>query len=487
MKRRALPVLFLMLLTLLACSPGGPGGTGGSGGEGGSNGRGGTGGSAPGLLPDGGYDVPDDQRAFCADDVAAYCDQAARCGEYSTASGCMAVAAPLLQPLCLSLAALNKYSITAGRMRFDPAAARRCVDSTRTAACGANLSFPCADVFVGQVATGGACYQQLLGSFDCGSADYCDATATCPGVCTRRKGPGEKSNGGVFVADCRPELTRTSSDYCVEWLPPGAFCRSVDGGSSADLAPCTPGAFCDSSTDRCVARQGEGATCSSSQQCRSGLACLGGHCAVRPAGGLGQPCDEPRVYNTCPGDLRCDAPPRATDGGHCAARSGSGTSCFTTSDCAAGLLCHGAPSYPYDGGMGTCGGLPKLGDPCDTLALCLEGWCDPKTARCAAPRARGAACDPTRLSCDFAHGDICDPTTRVCIAPKAIGESCDPSGLFICGIRSFCSQGSRTCAPTRAVGDSCSGRDTQECWLGTCKNGVCAPVDGYCLDPALYQ
>ncbi|MBK7861167.1 MAG: hypothetical protein IPJ65_21655 [Archangiaceae bacterium] len=489
MKRRAWPVLFLMLLPLLACSAGGTGGTGGSGGEGGTGGLGGTGGSAPGLLPDGGYDVPDDQRAFCVDGAQAYCEMATRCGRATSVTGCLASSeGSLTQLLCTSMAALAQPSLSAGRSRFDSAAARQCVEALRSSACGTPPTFPCAGVFVGQVATGGACFEQIVGSLECHATDYCDTSMTCPGLCHPRKGAGEKSSGGLLVDDCQLGLSRTSSGYCAEPVAIGGSCVSTDGGSSVDLPSCVSGARCDYTTSRCVAKGPVGGACTAGYECRSGLVCLNGQCATRPGGGPGQPCDEPRVGNDCPVDLRCDAAPLATDGGHCTARLARGAPCSTSDDCQPGLLCRGAPSYPYDGGMGTCGGFPTIGEPCDSsTSLCLTGWCDPQSKRCAPSLAPGASCDPAHPGCDFARNQVCDPTTHACIDRKPLGASCDPAAMFICAGAAFCSEGSRTCAPMRKVGESCSGRNLTECLLGTCTNGRCASVAGLCLDPSWLQ
>lgn len=488
MTRPTLLVLFLMLLPLFACSAGGPGGTGGSGGEGG---LGGTGGSAPGLLPDGGYDVPDDQRAFCVDSAQAYCEMATRCGAFHSVSGCLSSEVSVRPILCLWVAAMLQPSLSEGRSRFDAAAARQCVETVRASACGATNGYPapCAGVFVGQVATGGACFNQGVASLECRDTDYCDTSTTCPGLCHPRKAAGEKSTVTLpFGSDCQLGLSTTSSMYCAQPVAPGGSCVSTDGGSSVDLAPCATGARCDYFTTRCVALGAAGDACTRGSECRSGLVCLGGHCATRPVAGLGQPCDEPGVDNSCPLDLRCDADPSADDGGHCIPPLAQGAACRKVGDCQFGLLCHGAPRYPYDGGMGRCGGFPAIGEPCDSsTALCLTGWCDPQSQRCAPPFAPGASCDPAHSGCDSARNQVCDPTTHACIDRKPLGASCDPSGSFICAGAAFCSQGSRTCAPMRKIGESCSGRDTYECRLGSCSNGRCVPAAALCLDPSWFQ
>lgn len=125
---------------------------------------------------------------------------------------------------------------------------------------------------------------------------------------------------------------------------------------------------------------------------------------------------------------------------------------------------------PPGAACGTCGALPKVGDPCPCgpLLICSDG-------ACAALSELGAACGPGAV-CDV--GLTC--VNGTCVAGVATqGAACSFTGAgcdFHAGLA--CNAVSGTCQTMSVVGpgQACGTVENQlqECIAGTCSRGACA-------------
>jgi hypothetical protein len=161
----------------------------------------------------------------------------------------------------------------------------------------------------------------------------------------------------------------------------------------------------------------------------------------------------------CAQDLTCRAP------------GGSGAACATDRECSDGLACVGAGSAP-----GTCGALPRAGEPCPYQRCTDENLrCDASTHRCAAVGLAGDPC-PTATECAF--GMECDAATHLCRDYPTLGMPCTGT----CVGDSFCaldgSGVSGTCVALLANNAPCDGN--QECVSTFCEDG---PVFRSCIEP----
>ena len=160
----------------------------------------------------------------------------------STESECRTV---LKTQLDAQYAALTPR-IAAGTVFFNATAAQGCLTQLGSVACGRPLlrdesTGDCGFVYTGTRAVGGACsddeecLQSATTDVYCGSGDVCTV-----------------GSAGVAVG----ETCNHAEIYCIE-----GFCAD---------------------TDLCVARRAVGATCTTYEQCTSGV-CTGGSCVARPA------------------------------------------------------------------------------------------------------------------------------------------------------------------------------------------------------------
>jgi hypothetical protein len=271
----------------------------------------------------------------------------------------------------------------AGRVGFDQAKAKACLDTLAASSCGlllrgGSLPSACYEAVPPQVAAGGTCTSSL--DLEC-VAGFCDTSA---------------------AAAC------TTGGHCITSATLGQAC---------------------SSTLRCA----RGLTCNASSTCEAVAAVtlvgLGGDCSAS-------------ATTACDDGLYCNnaVTPRV-----CAAWKGAGESC-TGAPCQLGLHCDpvshtcatlvalGATCVP---GQGQCAGnaycsptnkcvvTPTLGGDCSPSAgealFCIDSWCKPPVAPATAPTcapyaAPGAACDTGNLlQCGLGHA--CTPvtgTTGVC-------------------------------------------------------------------------
>lgn len=236
-----------------------------------------------------------------------------------------------------------------GRVTYDPAAARACVEARRARTCEslasetARLDGACRGMFKGSIAPGQPCVTDL----ECASEGRCDRStctddaACCLGACTEAvvrvpvggdcseescvddaycegESEGEGGGGGSPPARlCKARLDNgdacRQSDACKD----GQRCAvNGDSGKCYILAKegesCNPGldvaclsfdTWCDPAASKCVKLPGAGQPCAKGNACLGYAYCDGMSCKQRPVEGEACPKDGPR----CLGDLGCDA------------------------------------------------------------------------------------------------------------------------------------------------------------------------------------
>jgi hypothetical protein len=217
-----------------------------------------------------------------------------------------------------NLVAQLKTSIAAGRIAYDGAKARACIEAAAESECGASLTAEdCLDTFQGLIPDGGACTTD----------EECAATSRCSGA-----------------------------DGCT-----AGTCVHVPQRGEACTVECSEDAFCDGDSDICLARLSNGAACTSEVQCES-ISCVDGVCTARTRPGEGEAC-----VSSCASNLVC----AANDEGMrvCRAPRTDGT-CTAPQDCPPDQLCQEG---------GTCGPYPIAGQPCSYACAsgsrCIEGTC----------------------------------------------------------------------------------------------------------------
>ncbi len=385
------------------------------------------------------------------------------------------VATARMSVLCSST--LDK-EVGSGRAKIDESKIQPCLDALSCASlAGAAEPDACREVVVGQVADGGACYEDA----DCKSGGACGFDNACPGKC---KGPvaigGDclgNFGGCVAGATC---VQSGATATCMKVLSPGNVCEDQSGPTGQ----CPPATTCGAEHDQggnpiCSAGIGTDEPCVDSGgspigTCIAGTACIdpgnGSSPACSVAPGNGQPC----VQDLADGQLKCDsssscvsvasgaAPScvtNASSGGDCAAnRSGDGSFADHPA-CVSGLACTGGkcqgttiaaspkkvgdscavgngeclPGFAYcSSASGTCTLDPGLGGDCldpladhaaitgiDYPACGFEAYCD-STHKCQAANPVDAACSGSYVGeCGTLASAFCDPQTKKC-APSAI-------------------------------------------------------------------
>ena len=335
----------------------------------------------------GGGDVPID--GLMPEIISAYCDLLLRCDfGGSDASGIRLLLGDATRCRDYLGRAFESDSevgplidaVNAGRIVYDAAAARACIDTVRSGCSaslgGADFDGACDDVFSGTIAEGGDCWFDS----ECAPGLGCDfASGTCPGACA----PG----AGGFICDTTPCSEDEECFYpdggttprCVTPMlgadaAEGQPCGLVEeGAESVTRRACAPGLWCTgnaSTIGTCRAPIAAGAPCTSEgDRCVDGHFCAGGSCRavtiVRTPGG---PCDE-AMLQICDPLLRLECQSGAcveiTDGN-------AGSPCrggdFSETTCDEGLVCHRDTM--------TCGAPKSAGAGCESDDECASGSCD---------------------------------------------------------------------------------------------------------------
>lgn len=333
---------------------------------------GGSGGTAGG-------NVPRDQ--YNTEAYKAVCAHYATCGIAKSADSCVQYYQTLLGSY--SSVGVNFYdkAIELGKIKYDGAAAARCLNGYATSACSLSaLISPAADcrsIYVGQVPVGSACgYGQCVPSAFCSS----EVDAKCPGTCKARVQAG---GAATSPAECVAGLVILSGT-CSN--PPG------EGSTCSTPGPfggCAPGLTC-SDAKTCVKPKVEGDACSTTAPCDTFFSCVSGQCA-RP-GDVGASCGA-----SAGSGLGCKIELYCSSASTCAQRLGEGSAC-TGAECNFDLRCSKATPGAADK---TCHKPTPLNGACTvaTTSDCDNGlFCSSSSQTCIAQLADGAACTT---------GDVC--------------------------------------------------------------------------------
>ncbi len=337
----------------------------------------------------------------------AECERIARCGELPgeddlTAGNLRNRAA------CVSLfgASIRRdglaASVARGVMRYDAAAAQRCIDELR-ASCripGMPDINACRDVFVGTLAVGAAC----TSGASCLPGNTCDGTGSCGGT-------------------CRPAIAR------------GAPCGTSEAGFVC-AQPAGGVGYCGS-----FDRTGFESVCN---HYRAGApAAQGMPCGVTPG-----PSDSEFVVTPCAIGLACA---QTAGGGVCQALAAAGAPCGTE-----GIACEAGSICAQVGRGFTCQAAAvrtSAGASCGAREMAL---CDPATLFCtddsrgecavAGAGRAGASCTPGEFgSIACAPGLACAADTRTCVPLAADGQPCERdaecSSGACCGSPGTCQSG----------------------------------------------
>jgi hypothetical protein len=291
----------------------------------------------------------------------------------------------------------------ADRSRFDPEAARGCLEQLRRGQCDVlydeHADPACEHVFLPNVGEGGACSRHTDNDHtgtECEEGLVCALGEECPGRCVRPAAAGDRCDAGV---PCGPDFT------CGE-----------DG--------------------RCAAPPGRGAACEKANQCAGELVCVDGRCG--DGSGRGERCTWTRP---CRRELNCWLESFEDDAvGVCDAFAlDEGRPCLggeMVDSCRPNLVCALLPGSPY---WGRCGPGAPIGQACDGEKPCaVGGRCvDGTCRRLVTP---DVACSAEAV-CPRSH--VC--TNGACAPLPGPGEPCGQAGCYL----TECVDG--TCAPADPV------------------------------------
>lgn len=286
-----------------------------------------------------------------------------------------------------------QHAIDAGRMVFDEAQAKTCLEGIGNTRCLADavddaVLAACQGALQGKVESGGACsFLYECASGNCGGTEETTCPSTCPEVlhesdtCSTFRGPRCDTSAGL----------RCSGGTCVRPAELNAAC--------VDNFGCKSGLLC--VDEKCVPLATEGAGCSGDSSCAEGLYCQGSVCAVRKKEGQ-----------------RCSASPDEVD----AALRGA--------QCENGLVCQGA-GLDNEGNFlpGTCVKPAKEAGSCQVypqdvqifLTGCLQGL-DCTDSKCVLPPTSGPCNADFSCRSDQAY---CRSDDNTCVTLLPDGADCE--------------------------------------------------------------
>jgi len=366
---------------------------------------------------------------------------------------------------------------------------------------GASMQQRISTLFVAVV---GAALFALSGGVGCSAADSaqnCTSTAECSA------GLACAPNGECGIVPCDDGCIEGES--CLRVNDMGQYdpnvtgvCTSTECSSGRGGESCPPGEQC---LDGVCYANGGGTSCTCSNDCRTGQACIGGTCQAPRASCSGD-CECP-VGQTCAGGT-CQAAGElcggvACDSGEacvenvcvaqpegCDPACGPGEVCdAATGTCSAGSsgnLCDACTSDDECGGESdacvSVGGNSVCGQTCAGASDCPDGYTcfrvDSVVGMQCVPG--GGSCEGC-LSTGCSAGQFCNPGTFEC---SPLTATCDPCGADVqCGSEARCAQigGASVCLDTCTVGaDNCApGHGCQDV-RGT---ALCVPDGGSCSGP----
>ena len=189
----------------------------------------------------------------------AFCKNAVECGQAPDQASCEA-ALQLESRFFETVVAKAKAKV----ITYDSGLGSDCIDSYATAGCAftgfhSDTDDPCADMFVGTVAVGGACTISL----ECANQGICEATdpncdpdvTCCPGTCMAT--PAAVPIGGnCATAPCETGYCSSVTDICTVPL-------ATAGAACTDFDACANPMYCNvfAASPTCVAPAARGATC----------------------------------------------------------------------------------------------------------------------------------------------------------------------------------------------------------------------------------
>lgn len=287
------------------------------------------------------------------------CAYVARCGELPDVATCKGAYTGYHFPGIVLEDAIA--AIGEGKIEYDGAAARTCVDAIASAPCDltsqANrIASPACDrIFKGTIGDGAACGLNLECVSGACNVPTCNVTC-CTGTCSGSAAP------------VRAKI-----------------------GEACTILPCATGAYCESSSQTCTALAAAGATCAYSFQCAYGTGCIGSPKTCQPLPGLGKPCpdgacrDDGLVCNAakicakvglpsdaCTTDLDCSHFYGCGASGVCGVRDPGGA-CMVDSDCfEADTYC----AIPLGQTTGTCSPPQADGSFCTDYCQCASDHCE---------------------------------------------------------------------------------------------------------------
>ena len=285
-------------------------------------------------------------------------------------------------------------AVAAGKTTFDGEAAATCFSQFETATCFSDGpdSVECDSIFIGTVAAGGSCIDDIecsvLGSYCTG--DSCDGSVQC---CTETCFSPVEIGESCAVAPCQP------GDQCVFDENNVQVCQSgAPGTDCISNSDCDLEAFCSDQSNECEADRPVASACSESSQCQGNLRCVGATCtpvdSVGAAcnasciGGLGcfdgQCSEVPGLGELCP-NSRCNSLTLVCAGAMgsetCVSKQGVNEVCGPTLPCLPGLLCES--DLPNPPASPECVELRADGETCSDEDHCRSGRCDPASGECA--------------------------------------------------------------------------------------------------------
>lgn len=293
-------------------------------------------------------------------------------------------------------------AVKAGRVRFDPAQARVCLDGMNARGCdrpSAATAAACRAAVTGLVATGSPCFWL----YECAQGICIPGKSGCPATC-----PPVVPEGGQCPGDGQANCDERKGLRCI-----AGTCSQLhaDGNGCTTISDCAPGFFCAGGAS-CAPLRNELASCEANEECATGL-----YCQLTSAGGLcrkkvvqGKPCGEddahaPSAASECDDGLVCTgfvAKKGSPTPGTCSPFSDAGGPCVAAdiTGCAAELLCN----------AGRCE-LPPTSGPCSDTNRCLRGtaYCDAGN-QCRTLKENGLACTQN----NECAGGLCDPASSTC-------------------------------------------------------------------------
>jgi hypothetical protein len=261
--------------------------------------------------------------------------------------------------------------ITAGLITYSATQGAACLTAVNALSCADVFSesvitpASCNAALVGTVANGTGAANQCYSSNDCANG-FCTwelNAGTCPGHCQAYPGLGNDCSTAPFCATGQSCGSATGTLVCT------AQATTVGG-----TCPCADNLWCDYSvlpTPTCKAFLAQGAACSLTTPCGTGLACVGtGSPTCKALVGLGGACTPSLSGQT---------------------------------ECGLGYAC--------DSGTSKCVSWPTVGGNCMTIPRCVNAYCNLPTTTCVALLADGATCTSSQQcssqDCDTASTHTC--------------------------------------------------------------------------------